>query len=396
MEFLAPPLDEAEYEACWRQIADESAFQGGFARPYDRGCKYVQLEAAVLTPEEARHLFHLAEGAWAIAQRLTAFGQQAPDALLDAMNFPAEFRPWFRSRPSTAPFSCLVRIDCAQDEEGHWHLLEYNAREPGGLPELEFMKRVHRLYRDLGFPVADPNGGLHSLLGAALRQALPEGPVGFCSEPGYGEDFENALAAAAAWDGEAVFGGWPAAAPDGSIRVRGVPVKGLYLYLPSEGLLDRPELLDRFAEGAVPVVNPGSALFVQDKRSLALAHQLCELERYWTPNEAAWIRRFVPYTSVVPFQGEWVAKPAFAREGLGVFFGEGPGPALPEYVYQARVHIRTHPLPVWTAAGPLITEMTPVVGVYLVNGRAAGFFTRVGGPITDQSARAVPTFVLES
>lgn len=393
VQLIGPSLSLDEYAAHWQRIADEAAFNGSFTRAYSDGRKYTQLEAAVLSRVEADFLLKLAEAAWAIGERLTVVGQQAPDALLDALNLPSEYRPWFRHRPAAVPFSRIVRMDMAQGEDGRWHILEYNAREPGGLPELDFTDRVCDLYRALGAPVTNPNTGLRPLVADMLRQALPYGRVGFCSVAGYGEDLENTLAAAQLWGGDAVFGGWPVVGPDGDVHVSGIRVEGLYLYLPSEGFLHHPDLLDRLARGDFPAVNPGSALLMQDKRSLALAHQLCEIGHVWSPVETEWIRRYIPYTSVVPFDGEWVAKPAWAREGAGVYFGTGAGLAEPEYVYQQRIRIAQEPLPIWTVAGPVEEQVTPVVGVYVIDGQAAGFLTRVGGPVTDKSAHVVPTLV---
>jgi glutathionylspermidine synthase len=96
---------------------------------------------------------------------------------------------------------------------------------------------------------------------------------------------------------------------------------------------------------------------------------------------------------VAPFAGDWVAKPAWEREGAGVYFGAGEGLAEPEYVYQQRIRIAAHPLPIWHAAGPAEEQVTPVVGVYVIDGQAAGFLTRVGGPVTDRSAHVLPTLV---
>jgi hypothetical protein len=49
--------------------------------------------------------------------------------------------------------------------------------------------------------------------------------------------------------------------------------------------------------------------------------------------------------------------------------------------------------PASTGSGLHRVTATPVVGVYLVAGRPAGYLTRLGGPVTDRSAHMAPTAV---
>lgn len=391
-EIIAPPLDQAGYERVWEEIADAAAFQDGFTRAYCDGRRYVQLEALLLPEWEAGLLGRVAEGFFQIGQRLTALGRQSGDLLLEPLTIPAAYRPWLEATPAEAPFTRFARLDFVKDGEGRWHLLEINAREPGGVPELAMLERIYHWYRSAGVPLVNPNAGFAEALGTMLRGALPAGPVGFCSSPGYLEDFENAQAAARLWGGEAIFGGWPTVGEDGPVLVSGQPVAGLYTYLPTESYEDHPHLLNRCAAD-FPIINPGSAVFMQSKGALALAHQLCAVGSFFSEAEQAFIETYLPYTSVAPMEGDWVAKPFWNREGEGVYFGVGPGPAMPEYVYQRRVAAATTPLPIWRVDGPVLEEVTPVVGVYLVDGKFAGFLTRVGGPVTDRSAHVIPTFV---
>jgi hypothetical protein len=45
-----------------------------------------------------------------------------------------------------------------------------------------------------------------------------------------------------------------------------------------------------------------------------------------------------------------------------------------------------------TAAGPQTQTLWPAVGSFTAGGAWAGYYTRLGGPITTASARFVPTF----
>ena len=90
--------------------------------------------------------------------------------------------------------------------------------------------------------------------------------------------------------------------------------------------------------------------------------------------------------ATVPLGRPCVAKPAFGREGRGVFFVDSDtAPAadaqLGPLVYQARFDI------------PEFDDKTPVIGSWIVDGTAGGIGVREGGRITDNGAAFVPHLV---
>lgn len=391
LQLIHPGLSRSEYEEAWHGIADHLAFHGHFTRAYSDGRKYVQLEAALLSRPRAQALMLIAERLFAIAQRATWMVQEGWEHFAEPLGLWPGLRDWVCHNRS-APFSEFVRIDFGQDRNGRLHVLELNSHVPGGLPEMTMVREVHQVYTRAGIPLEDPSAGLLDSLAQVLREKLPPGRAGFCAVPGHLEDYENSAVAASLRQGPAVFGGWPELTPGGEVQVSGRTVDGLYTYLPTEQFWQHPALLRALADG-FPILNPGSAVISQSKAFLALLHHLAAEPGLLPPEDREIIRDFLPYTSVEPIPGQWVAKPYWAREGAGVQFGLGEVPGQPLTVYQRRVHLQEHALPLWTTQGPVLEEVTPILGVYLVSGRAAGILTRVGGAITDTAAHVLPTFV---
>ena len=391
LRLIHPGLSLEDYEAAWQTIADRLAFGEGFTRAYSDGRKYVQLEAALLSKPRAKALMLLAERLFAISQQATHLVQDGWEHFAEPLGLWPQLKHW-ACRNRDGLFSDFVRMDFGQDRNGRLHALEINAHVPGGLPETTMIREIHRLYTEAGIALTDPSADLLPALGEMLRAKLPSGRVGFCSVPGHLEDFENAAVAAGLWGGTATFGGWPEVSAAGEVGVSGQAVDGLYTYLPTEDFWQHPALLQAMAAG-FPTLNPGSAVISQSKAFLALVHYLAAETSLLPPEDREIVRDFLPYTSVEPIPGQWVAKPFWAREGAGVHFGMGEMPGQPLFIYQRRIHLQEYTLPVWTVREPVLEEVTPILGVYLVSGRAVGILTRVGGAITDGSAHVIPTFV---
>jgi len=151
-----------------------------------------------------------------------------------------------------------------------------------------------------------------------------------------------------------------------------------------------------FGQMQPPACNPTTALLVQSKR-FPLVWDLLK-----TPLPT-W-RAMLPETrdprSVEPGEG-WVVKPILGRAGeeIGIA-GITPPPTLKKLWQAARKHPKA-----WIAqrrftSVPFVSAgetWYPCVGVYTINGRAAGAYGRLGSrPITDGHARDVAVLVASS
>lgn len=397
MELWHPPLTAAEYDQRWQACADVAAFAGGFTRSYLAGRRAVHLEAIVLSQAEHQLLWEASAALSAILLRVVEWVQHSP-ALLPVLGIPPGLAPWITRDPGSCPASLWQRLDWVQDSRGHWWCLEANADTPGGLPEATAWQAAAAPPEAAG--LADPNRDLLPALGAVLRRHLP-GTAGFVACTWHLEDWDNIRAAAGARGGARVLGGLPDLS-DGQVRVGGEPVDSIYRYVPGDWLTERPDLLALLADG-FPCVNPGSAVIAQSKALFALLWHLVQSGQFLTPTEREWVAAFVPHTSPAPLAGAWVGKPYWNREGGGIITGAGEGPAASEYIYQERVDVAPVQLPVWLlptgkaqeADGIARQEVAaaPVVGVYVLEGRPAGYMTRLGGDITDRGAHFAPTFI---
>ena len=157
-------------------------------------------------------------------------------------------------------------------------------------------------------------------------------------------------------------------------------------------------LLHAAVEGTVAVVNPFGSVLAQNKRAMAF---LWEQMPRFAPDVQAAVRAFLPETRRLERMDQgcllrerigWVVKSDYGCEGDEVIVGAEVSDrewaavleaALPgRWVAQRRFDVR-----------PDALGRSFNVGVYLVAGRAAGFFARASEGPTDYSSVTVPTFV---
>jgi glutathionylspermidine synthase len=98
--------------------------------------------------------------------------------------------------------------------------------------------------------------------------------------------------------------------------------------------------------------------------------------------------------------GEVVLKQVFGREGEEVYFGDRLSDedwqrcrAWGSYIVQRRVEAAPLRMVIRTSAGPAVRSLWPAVGSFTAAGRWAGYYTRLGEPITTARAKFVATFV---
>ena len=156
-------------------------------------------------------------------------------------------------------------------------------------------------------------------------------------------------------------------------------------------------LVDAELSGRVAVMNPFGAVVLQNKRTMALLWEA--IDRFSPPAQAA-IRAFVPYTArleslppaTLAARADWVLKSDYGCEGAEVIIGADVDDAA---WADALRHARPGR---WVAQRYFAARRDgdgrcANVGVYVVGGEAAGFFSRVHRGATDYHATTVATLV---
>jgi len=160
-------------------------------------------------------------------------------------------------------------------------------------------------------------------------------------------------------------------------------------------------LLEAENEGRVTVVNPFGAVVTQNKFAMALMWERRELFSEQTQN---WIAEYIPETRRLTAmrhedlnREQWVLKSDYGCEGDSVLCGPFVKPrdwqlalatAIPEHWIAQRFF---EVAPVEDGQGGEVT--LPNYGVYLIGGRAAGFYTRLSQKATNYASVTAPTFI---
>ena len=391
----APPLGSDAYSAFRRRAIFEC-------------CKWdPQVEdTATLAPfplvieaETWRELASLAESL--ARETLAAESELADRPELHAeLGVPARCRRALRQRgTATAGVARLIRFDFHHTRQG-WRISEANTDVPGGLNEASGVSSLMaEQYDDLA-PVGDVAGRYAQ----ALLDASASGCVALVHATAYTDDHQVMayLARRIATLGGRVVLVSPAqlrwCAGRASVADVNDAVDVLGRFYPAEWMADLPGACswERFFRGGTtPVSNPAAALLTQSKR-LPLVW-----DRLRTPMPT-W-RALLPETRHlrdVPRREleEWVLKPALGRVGDGVGIqGVTPPREWRRIVRAARFFPRS-----WIAqrrfeGTPLETDagtVHPCIGVFTVDGHAAGAYGRIAGkPLIDWRARDVSVLV---
>jgi glutathionylspermidine synthase len=160
-------------------------------------------------------------------------------------------------------------------------------------------------------------------------------------------------------------------------------------------------LLEAENEGRVTVVNPFGAVVTQNKFAMALMWERREL---FSEQAQGWITEYIPETRRLTTmrheeldRDEWVLKSDYGCEGDSVLCGPFTKPsdwqlalatAIPEHWVAQRFF---EVAPVDDGQGG--ETALPNYGIYLIGGRAAGFYTRLSRKATDYTSVTAPTFI---
>jgi len=160
-------------------------------------------------------------------------------------------------------------------------------------------------------------------------------------------------------------------------------------------------LLEAENEGRVTVVNPFGSVVTQNKFAMALMWERREL---FSEQSRGWIADYIPETRRLTAinreelnRDEWVLKSDYGCEGDSVLCGPFVKPqdwqlALATAIQEHWIAQRFFEVaPVNDAQGG--EEALPNYGVYLIGGRAAGFYTRLSQKATNYESVTAPTFI---
>jgi glutathionylspermidine synthase len=400
MKTRAWPLEPEEVRALLRALQ----FHWRKWDVFHRGDVSVLPETLVLTRAEDALLREAAARVWKGLRALEDAACRDPD-LLEQVAIPEPLHRAMQAQKGHHPRVC--RCDFHPTMEGGWMISEFNEDVPSGFAEATgiptlLMEAVGPLWADVA-PAGD-------LRGALLRALARYPTVGLVHATAYSEDLQH-VTLLGDWLREAghrVVLGSPANLSldaDGKPCLLGEAVDAIYRYFPGEWIGELPNT-EVWTEAAafLPMMNPLSALVAQSKRIYALPHEGClalpdDARPWWDAHMP--VSRFVESVGSDRLRAErerWVLKGAFGRMGntvrMGSLFGDTAWTSQVEAALRipnlvaAQERFATRPL--WTRLG----LSYPTVGVYLVDGVFAGYFSRVDrGPLIHYDSYHVTTLV---
>jgi glutathionylspermidine synthase len=350
---------------------------------------------------------HLAGRASALAREALVAEEELlrRPRLHDRLGLPAALRRCLRRIALAGPAAGAARVmrfDFHWTTEG-WRISEANTDVAAGFIEGSGVTRLLGAHYPRCRPAGDPAG---ALAGAIRRAAEPGLPVGLMHLTVYTEDRQVMLYLARRLEELRVptclfspvqlrwVAGCAGVACDWYTGPLGLVVR----FFPADWLPRLPassRWQEFLAGGRTPTCNPGYAVLSQSKRFALTWDEIATPLPTW--------RALLPETRSPldlngAADGDWVFKPALAHEGedvgiRGVVDADDwqrirRAARKDPRAWAAQRRFETVPLP--TPDGPLY----PCLGVYVIDGRVAGAYGRVGlRPLIDHRSREVVVLV---
>ena len=385
VEIVAVPADPLCDASCVRDLAQRfflwDAYVGGQRR--------VEASPLVLSPEMHEQAARVAEGV------VRAVGGVAARAHVDERErahyrFDSDTIRLATASHAAGDDASLMRVDLLLDRNGRWRACEINADCPGGHNETVSLPR---LARAAGFSGGrDPSVVVEGLV-ERLAAMAGGGTVGIIYATGYAEDLQVCALVArllAVRGTRSVLA--PPTAPSlrgGDLFLRGLRVRALYRYFPIEWMSGQRnvEAIARAVErGRVQSMTSFAHAFTQSKVAFARCWEASrdgDAAREWLPETHA--VEDVDRAALASRRGEWVVKRAMGRVGDEVFVGalfehDAEWAAVVEQVRaraaRGEAWIAQRFVPQRAVATPWGPRLV-TLGVYVLNGRFAGYFARV-------------------
>ena len=309
-----------------------------------------------------------------------------------------------RSRATPAAIRTL-RFDFHYASEG-WCLSEVNSDVPGGYTEASAFTQMMVCH----LPNARPTGNPATSWTEAMMSVVGEGSyVALLSAAGFLEDQQVTAFLANQLQARRVQTfllhhprqlTWKSGRASVVANEKLIPLDAVVRFYQGEWLAELPRGCGWewfFAQGNTPIANPGTALLSESKRLGLVFDRLSNRMERWRrvfrqcldPLEAGW-----------QDTEEWVLKAAFSNTGDAVYTRQAVDRdtwerlcrAAKKYPERWVVQRRFEPLPIDSDVGPIY----PCIGIYTVNGRAAGAYARGGTKkIIDYTARDIALLIRE-
>lgn len=312
--------------------------------------------------------------------------------------------------------SSLMRVDLLLGDDDQWFACEVNADCPGGHNEAYGLPRLSRALGHTGGhnPTRVLEELAEELIALSGGKGSPNGLIAITFATAYADDLQVCALverAVNARGGRAVRAPFPALREDGDgIAFRGERVAVLYRFLPlefMEGGRNVDAIARALASGTLKSVSRASAIYAQSKFSFARAWSLAD---ELPPLVGRAIERYLPESydlaemedaTLLANRKDWVLKRAFGRVGDEVLVGALHSDE--DWSHSLKL-VRAHAAigEVWIAQRfvpqrPLATpwgNMLVTLGVYVLNGRANGYFARVTPEShVSHDALVLPVFV---
>ena len=291
----------------------------------------------------------------------------------------------------------VMRFDFHWTRAG-WRISEVNSDVPGGFIEASGISRLAAELTGLKL-CGDPT---EALADAALRAAGAGGRVGLVHATAYTDDRQVMMHLARALEARGLAAGlldptqvrWRGGRASAETSWFSGPVELLLRFFPAEWLPNVRAVGDWrsfFVRSVTPISNPGAAILVQSKRFPLVWDELAADLSTW--------RELLPETRSprdADWRGDegWILKPALGRVGEDV----GLRGVVPQKQWEAIARSARWWPGDWVAqrrfeAVALEHEgaaLHPCLGVYVIDGRAAGIYGRVARKaLIDSRARDV-------
>jgi glutathionylspermidine synthase len=392
---------------------------GVLSDPWLGGRERFRLQSVILSSEQAGALKVAAERIGLIYHELTRIVLRHPE-LLD--NF-LDLTPWQKAMwlASEGRWHGIARVDLFICRDGSVRACEMNSDTPSGEAEAAILNRLlHRFNAN----TIDPNEEIEDRfcrMLAASHRSKDLNRVAIIYPTDLPEDL-SMIAVYKSWlesrGCQVVLGSPYNLGVDGQTRVTvmGEAVDLIIRHYKTDWWGEReivwanqtpfadPDPLERELtllleaehEGRVAVVNPFGAVVTQNKKAMALMWERREL---FSKQAQPWIDEYIPETRRLTSldidhlsQEEWVLKSDYGCEGDSVVCGPFVKPS--DWRIAIAAAIPQH----WVAqrffdVEPSDDGLLPNYGVYLIGGRAAGFYTRLSAKATDYRSVTAATFV---
>lgn len=294
----------------------------------------------------------------------------------------------------------LMRFDFHPTPTG-WAISEVNSDVPGGLAEASILPQLAQPY----FPEYAPgeNTGKH-LLSAFRKRAKTNGKIAFVHATSYADDrqvmqflgdsFEDAGYHPVYASPDLIH--WEHQQAVSLIHNEECSIDGILRFFPLEWMSNFPRKTDwkGYYTTKTPSCNHPIAMLTQSKRLPLVWDQLGIDLSTW--------KKLLPETKPVQknkLEDGWIYKPALGRVGSGITISEAIPSKELKLIYKA---VRKHPnewvaqkrfesQPIADADG---TEYHLCLGVFTVDGKAAGFYGRISSYARiDENAKDIPVLI---